>query len=248
MNQSQFTLQELNNLREDLYLLSEERFHYYFRHLYGWTKEQCAAGFNTINRFPYRLHEEDYAQIEKLLPLVKEVLALIVPVQRGALSINNDDYQKYKLKVIYRENNNNQEIVVDFSRAGDIIAYAALLQRGIEVITQLEYVESICTKNTSEKDIDVFVGDIFLTEKGGQYQWDRCRTQYIICMGHSYHKLLYTEGKGYVRNGKPDYDKKEALNHYAITGEDNYRKVGNAFLDMSFLVDNNKSTNNKKDK
>lgn len=245
MNQPQFTLQELNDLRNDLYLLSEERFHYYFRHLYGWTKEQCAAGFNTIKRFPYRLHEEDYAQIEKLLPLVKEVLALIVPVHRGTLSINNDDYQKYKLKVIYRENNNNQEIVVDFCRAGDIIAYAALLQRGIEVITQLEYVESIRAKDTSEKDLDVFVGDIFLTEKGGQYEWERCRTQYIICMGGNYYKLLYTEGKGYVRDGKPDYDKKEACNFHVITFEDNYRKVGNAFLDMSFLVDNNNSKTEK---
>lgn len=241
MDQQFFTLQELNELRNDQYLLSEQRFRYYFTHLYGWTDEQCAAGFTVFKRFPYCLHDEDYPIVATLLPLVKKVLSLITPVHRTTLRMNRDDYAKRKIKVIYLDVNHcRREMVIDLCRAEDIITYGELLKCGIEIIAQLEYVESIRYNRGEGEEIDVYEGDIFMTESGLRYAHDRCRTKYILCTNETYYPLLYTEGKGYVRDGEPDYDKKEARNFHVITLEESYKRVGNMYIDFSFLVDNNK--------
>ena len=245
MNQPQFTLQELNDIREYHFLLSEERFHYYLTHLYGWTKEQCRVGFTAFRRFPFRLREEDYPIITTLLPLVKEVLALITPVSSSNLTINDNDDIQRKLKVIYREEKYKREIVVDFCRASDVITYSELLKRGIEVITQLDFVERIRSERMGNEEIDVYEGDIFLTEEGGEYAYDSSHSKYIICRGRSYYRLLYTQGKGYIRGGNPDYDKENRFNSYEITLGNRWEKVGNTYLDLSFLKDNNNSNESK---
>lgn len=201
-------------------------------------------GFNAFQRFPYRLREEDYEIVPRLLPKVKEVLELITPVHRTTLTINDDDYQKRKLKVIYRENDCNHEIVVNLCRSEDIITYAELLKRGIKVITQLEFVESIRSAKDDSSRMDVYEGDIFMSRKGGQYEWEKCTTQYILCKGDAYYNLLYTKGKGYVRGGQPDYDHENKHNFHVLTFEDQWEKVGNAYLDLSFLIDNDNSKTN----
>jgi hypothetical protein len=57
-----------------------------------------------------------------------------------------------------------------------------------------------------------------------------------MCCGGPYKRLLYTRGKGYVRNGKPDFDGDE-YSGYVLTKKDNTRFIGNAYADPSFLVD-----------
>jgi hypothetical protein len=57
-----------------------------------------------------------------------------------------------------------------------------------------------------------------------------------MCHGGPYKRLLYTQGKGYVRNGDPDLDDPNYSSHVLIM-KDKIQFIGNIYTDASFLVD-----------
>lgn len=63
-----------------------------------------------------------------------------------------------------------------------------------------------------------------------------------ICESGSYHRLLYTPNKGYVRHGEPDVDEdftldigEESFSSYVMTLDQSWYKLGNVRAGIGFL-------------
>lgn len=63
-----------------------------------------------------------------------------------------------------------------------------------------------------------------------------------ICENGSYHRLLYTPNKGYVRHGEPDVDEdftldigEKSFNSYVMTLSQSWYKLGNVHAGIGFL-------------
>ena len=133
-------------------------------------------------------------------------------------------------RIYYQNGAAIASFVVDLNEADAVILYAEFLKRKPEVIAAVDCIEELTKGN---ERIRVFEGDVFSIDE----TWNRRRDgEFFMCCGGPYQKLLYTRGKGYIRNGKPDFDEEE-YSSYVLTGKDNFWFIGNAYADPSFLID-----------
>lgn len=115
------------------------------------------------------------------------------------------------------------------------------------------FVFSHISKETYDKARDCYHGkNNFFTEAGvgligfmasfnGRF-FDGGYSGLYICESGSYHRLLYTPNKGYVRHGEPDVDEdftldieEESFSSYVMTLDQSWYKLGNVYAGIGFL-------------
>jgi hypothetical protein len=235
-----FTLQELNDFFWYRRYVTKSRFHHYFKALYGMNDEEVAEWWKIFERFPYaeirekkdtEIFEEILEKLEPIIDVVRHDKCIRVPEQA----------KKIKKKIYYRHGGSDEvlSVVLDLNDAADVIAYAELLKSDSKVIMAVDYVETVCHECiavTKEENIDVYDGDIFIVQDEA---YRRSREDNIyVCHGGVYYRLLYTRGRGYLRNGEPDYDRDSRYNSNVIALSKSATRMGNIHVDCSILVDN----------
>lgn len=120
-------------------------------------------------------------------------------------------------------------------------------QQEFDLREQRTYVDS--EKFVGEKDershsIPIYDGDVMLCYVNKPEFWssDWRNSGLYICESGSYHRLLYTPNKGYVRHGEPDVDEdftldigEESFSIYVMTLTQSWYKLGNVHAGIGFL-------------
>lgn len=158
------------------------------------------------------------------------------------------DYQPStpKWKVYYKQEGSNEvcQMCVDFRDKFSVINYAMLLKREVEILARIDYYETIEICYKHEK-VDLFCGDIIFCADNDNYFVDKSGA--YVCVGEGYKKLMYTPGRGYMRNGELDYEQNkdgiECLysNHVFNSYGKDFQVVGNIYVNRSVLNDGEKN-------
>jgi hypothetical protein len=228
-----YNLEELTKFLNGKYYFSRERFFKYFTAL-GKTEKAISGFWSVFEHLPL-CRDEDEAVIADY------VIEKLSEFPRG-VSVENHYYEprKNKKKIFYRTENEIASFEIDLNEAADIILYAEFLKTNQTLIVAVDFIENI---HRNDKRINIYDGDIFVTSDRWYQRQDG---DVYVCNKGPYQKLLYTQGRGYIRNGKPDFDEKEC-SPYVLTGKDKFVYVGNIYVDMSFLVESSKSENEEKE-
>jgi hypothetical protein len=236
-----FTLRQIGELFNQRHNITHDRFIYYFTVAYGMDKYDAKECWEIYEKFPYYANRdtEIYAKFEDIIEKIRPILEAI---GKAAPIHATPEARKIKKKVFYRLREGGEElsVVFDLNSASDVIAYAELLKSGCEIIRALDAVDTISSNRIvgSERgQFLVFDGDIFVVT---DVSYSRSNTDNIyVCKRGTYYRLLYTLGKGYLRNGRPDYDEENEYNSHVLTvSSESVKRIGNIYVDCSMLDDN----------
>jgi hypothetical protein len=182
-----------------------------------------------LNQFPH-IPEKDFDRMETLLEILR-----MIPLREKPFYV---DYRPrdYIQKIYFKTDSGTiGSLIVDMNEPSDIMAYAEFLKKELEIIARVELIEKV---NMNREYINVFDGDVF---QKNDCSWEKKNVgKLYMCDSGPYKKLLYTEGRGYIRDGKPDVDDKE-YSYYAITSGNGSSFMGNVYADASFLVDSDEA-------
>jgi len=226
----QYTLEELNLIFDSKHYLTKDRFMHYFTTLYGYTEKEANEYFKIYWKFPIGLYEEKMiTDCDIIIPKVLELFKLINQRQHLPYQFLSDNQNDFR-KLIYIENEIIIECEINMCIALDIIAYAEILKRGVEIKACL----SLCSEPYVDgKNIRIYEGEIYDTND--KYYGNKSRV-FLAGTHDTYQQLLYIKGKGYMINNKPNIDKYSKYNHNCVT-MGNYIKIGNIYVDDSVLYD-----------
>jgi hypothetical protein len=207
------------------YFFTKERFFRYFT-IFGKKKEEIETYFQLWNRFPFYTDEE----LEAADFVIQKILAYPEKDNLCSAYRFGYEYKPNKKRIYYQNGNDIASFEIDLNEADDVILYSEFLKGKPEVIVAVDFIEELSKGNDR---IKVFDGDVFSASDKWDYRRDG---EVFMYYRNSYRKLLYTQGKGYIRKGRPDLDEKEC-SHYALTLKEKFQFIGNAYADASFLVD-----------
>jgi hypothetical protein len=231
-----FTLKQINEIFRDRDYVTRDRFYHYFRIKYGFDDDRLKQYWSTYEKFPYW----DDRQHPVMEDIIEKVSDLIAFMKNGSLTYNvRSSFTPVRKLVHYKTRQGDTDSLdVNFNDTADILLYAEIIKKQYEIIAILDFVEKI---SRSDKYTDVFDGDVFSTVD----TWHSYESgDLFLCDKGTYKKLLYTIGEGYLRDGVPCCDKKHSnYNQHVLTLKDSFHKLGNIYLDASFLIDNNNNDN-----
>jgi hypothetical protein len=221
-----YSLTDLRTLYDRKYFFTKERFFNYFT-TFGKRETEIENYFQLYLRFPLYTEEE----LETVDYIIQKILAY---PEKGPLYKSyryGYEYKPNKKRVYFQNGEAIDSFYVNLNEEDDVIIYAEFLKRKPEIIAAVDFIEELREKGTN---IEVYDGDVFSTSE----RWDRRRDGEVFMCRHggSYRKLLYTQGRGYIRNGRPDIDEKD-YNSHVLTLKDKFQFIGNVYADASFLLD-----------
>lgn len=227
-----YTLEDLRLVFECKHYLTRDRFIHYFTTRFNKTERQAKEDFKLFYEFPRGVYnEEQQILLDELIP---EIIALVhnlnntphIPYSRE----RDRDKENGCHKLIYKENDAVKEFVFNFYTSNDVIDYAALLSRNIEIIDLLP----LCTSVTNDKEKQlIFEGDFFDTN---DKFWGNKSNVYLAQAKNTFVKLNYIKGKGYLINGALNIDEDREYNSHCLTLY-SFKKMGNIVTDMHLLKD-----------
>jgi hypothetical protein len=191
----------------------------------GYKKEQRKYNWNLIDSFP-NISENDIEKATRLFNILLDMPDM--PQWYGVCHEGRETIKKF----FYKEGQEITSVKFNLNDDRDIIMAADFLGQNPEIIAVVDFFEIINERN---QKIDVFDGDVFST-RDDLSSFDKKDGDLYLCTNRVYKKLLYTKGKGFLRNGQPDIDDDDC-NHYAATLRDSFIKIGNIYADASFLVE-----------
>jgi hypothetical protein len=201
---------------------SKERFVHLFS-IFGHVGKEIEKFWEVYSAFP-RVKDEDYETADLVIEKILEIPKIEIPWH-----IHHSP-RDCKKRVYYKHENRVCNFDINLDDLREVILYADFLKKSPEIIVIVDFIEELGYR---ENRLSVYDGDIFSTSDS----WHRDRDgEIIVCDNGTYRRLLYTKGKGYIRNRKPDYDDGE-YSSYIVTGKDRYFKIGNLYLDASFLIE-----------
>ena len=136
---------------------------------------------------------------------------------------------------------------IDEYEAMNMYSYLQKMHKGQSWLVRykpLEYLERVLTLAKEAYASYMNNGDVMLCYVNKPEFWslDRRNCRLYICESGSYHRLLYTPNKGYVRHGEPDVDEdftldigEESFSSYVMTLNQSWYKLGNVHADIGFL-------------
>ena len=196
----------------------------------------------------YRLGEVKDEALKQVLDIAREAYESVC---KGAHIRYVDDSPKTpKWKVYYRREEGGElhRMEVDLRNKEDVLKYALLLQQeGVEILFRADYYKTVeasyGTRPINErKKIDIYNGDIIFCSDKDSYGWSDSSGAYV-CTLYGYKKLMYTQGRGYLRRGEPDFeqnsDNEDCLySDYMFNAYDKrFDVVGNIYMDKSVLME-----------
>lgn len=223
-----YTLEELRLIFDSRNYLPRDRFLYYFITRYGYTEYEAKEAFDLFLKFPNKMYEKDnQGLLDEIIP---KAIAILAEIQNTPSIPYEYSKEKEYRKLIYKENDKINEFVIDMCEPMDIISYAEILKRNVEIIALLSYCTSIYVR---DKNIHVFEGDLFDTNDN---YWNERSSVYIAQKNDYFKTLLYIKGKGFLLNGKPNIEEKGSYSSHALTLRE-WTKIGNVVTDLHILSD-----------
>lgn len=234
-----YTLKEISELAYMKHTLTWERFDYYFKTLYNHNDREIKWFFELYTKFPGNVYNIDDTKDNSTLEYVLEKAKYIVDMINSAAHLpfydaNGNEVRDLKRKIYFSENEVIRQLEVNFNNATEIIAYAEVLKRGVVVLCVLNHLETVWRPGNNKEQFDIWEGDIFNTY---DTYWNPDKSRVFIATGDGLRHLLYVKGKGYLKKGKPHYDTEHKYTSYAITGNEQWRKIGNVITDLHLLQD-----------
>ena len=158
-----------------------------------------------------------------------------------------------RILVIFEKESKRTQQEFDLKEEGTYVAIAELISSGYSVVSVIRQSDSIDSRNfvgektdKNQSRIPIYDGDVMLcyVKKPEFWSTDCYDCGLYICEKGSYHKLLYTPNKGYVRHGEPDTDEdfeldieENAFTNYIMTLGQSFYKLGNIHAGIGFLVE-----------
>lgn len=231
-----YTLQDLQVIFDCKHYLSQDRFVHYFTTRFGYEQRAAQSAFKLFYDFPRKIYDENsHAELDAILP---KAIALVYEIKNQpqipfAYRYEND--KKNLKKLIWKEHDLMQEFVIDMNNTNDIITYAEILKRKIEIIVLLSFCTEIDIPNTNPTaQMLVFEGDFFDTND--KYWGDKSNV-YLAEPKGTLKRLIYIKGKGYLNKGEPNIDEDENYSDYVLRLVE-CKKLGNVITDLHILNDN----------
>lgn len=239
-----YSLAQLERIFSSRHYLSKERFLHYFTTRYGYNERDAKEKFEMYCKFPKHIYEpEKHMELNFILEKAIELIEEIQTIPRIPPTFQPDSYQveREKKKIVYKENDEIKEFIFSFYDSGNVITYAELLKREVEIIACLSFCCSMpkSYNATNEPEMLVFDGDVFDTNDN---YYSSKSSMYLAHAGNLFSKLEYIKGKGYIHKGEPFISEEKKYNYHVVTLTQDYQKIGNIFLDMSILYDNVEAT------
>lgn len=228
-----YTLKDLNTIYTAKGYLPLDRFVHYFTLRFGYTETEAKDAYRVFSEFPKQVYgnEEMQHKIDKIIPLAIQIVDELHKSWGNNHFKNLSYHEKEIRKLIYSKDNEFKELVLDLCNPSDIITYAELLKQGIKQIALLRFCYEINLKN-SDKKLKIFEGDFFDTN---DLFFGIKSNIYVAEKNETFKKLLYTKGKGYLRNGELNYDE-GSFNSHALSLT-SWIKIGNIYTDLIKLTD-----------
>jgi len=237
-----YSLKEMSEIMQNSHYVTKARFVNYFKANYETSENEANRLYGIYSNLPlsiYKISEKLESETE-VDDLLQKVRPLIEICKNGFIDYEASKDSKSIIKKVYFENSGGDviECVFDLNSEVDIISYAELLKKrkALKIIDFFEKIEN--DKNSKEeKWIDIFDGDVFAIND----DWHKYEDGDVyLCTDGEYRKLLYTFGVGYMMKGEPNYDPEMYVkNKYGLTLCKGFKKLGNIYIDCSFLIDKN---------
>lgn len=192
--------------------------------------------------------------LEGILTLAKEAYASYMDNNLILHMVNFGD-EFTKILVIFNKDGKYSQQEFDLKEQRSYVDIADFIANGYEiwhVIRQADNVDStnyVGEKKEKQYHIPVYDGDVILcyVNQPGYWSSDWKDCGLYICESGSYHRLLYTPNKGYIRKGEPDVDEdfeldieENAFSSYIMTLRQSWYKLGNVYSGIGFLIENPK--------
>jgi len=229
-----YSIKDLNTIWNAKPYLPLDRFVHFFTLRFGYSEKEAISAYKVFSEFPKYVYgnEEMQNRIDKIIPLAIQVVDELHKCWDSKDTFHNISYNdKEYRKLVYLKNNETKELILDLHDANDIITYAELIKQGIKQISLLRFCCEVQLKNT-EKSFKIFEGDFFDTN---DLFFGVKSNVYVAEKNGNFKKLLYTKGKGYLRNGELNYDE-GSFNKHCITLSE-WVKIGNVTTDLIKLTD-----------
>lgn len=192
--------------------------------------------------------------LEGILTLAKEAYASYMNNNLILRMVNFGD-EFTKILVIFNKDGKYSQQEFDLKEQRSYVDIADFIANGYEiwhVIRQADNVDStnyVGEKKEKQYHIPVYDGDVILcyVNQPGYWSSDWKDCGLYICESGSYHRLIYTPNKGYIRKGEPDEDEdfeldieENAFSSYIMTLRQSWYKLGNVYSGIGFLIENPK--------
>lgn len=192
--------------------------------------------------------------LEGILTLAKEAYASYMNNCVILRMVNFGD-EFTKILVIFDKDGKYSQQEFDLKEQRSYVDIADFIANGYNIIHVIRQADNVDSKNyvgeKKEKQyhIPVYDGDVMLcyVNKPGYWSSDWQDCGLYICESGSYHRLLYTPNKGYIRKGEPDVDEdfeldieENAFSSYIMTLSQSWYKLGNIYTGIGFLIENQK--------
>lgn len=200
----------------------------------------------------WRVSNKPKDYIERVLAMANEAYSLYTN-NSLILDMANFGDNLTRILVIFEKESKRTQQEFDLKEEGTYVAIAELISSGYSVVSVIRQSDSIDSKNfvgekrdKNQSRIPIYDGDVMLcfVKKPEFWSTDCYDCGLYICEEGSYHKLLYTPNKGYVRHGEPDTDEDFELNieenaftDYIMTLGQSFYKLGNIHAGIGFLVE-----------
>lgn len=242
-----FTIAELRRVFRIRYALTKERYTNYAVAMFGLTEEEACREYEILFNIQRAMIAEfgrspSDKTIEQVISHSFSIEQVMIDKSHVNIPFELAHKTLFNKKIVYYSQPQDEELhqlKVNLDRSEDIICYAELLKRRCKIKVVLDYVETINTShdwdNRQSEEEDIYTGDIISCMNDSGYD-----AGVYLCEGpqKGYSQLLYTKGKGYIRDGKPDRDRDHSYTSYKFNAHDKkFKKIGNIYLDASILIE-----------
>lgn len=235
--------------------VSKERFCFAARIKFNITEEKrldrLFGIFSTLEKYLYRISVGADVSIEDIQDAVAvgeaayinyEIASKHIPgIDEGRYSPK--DYRKYYY-IVGDDRRDVRELEVNLADGQNIVLLADLVRReDIQLVSVVRYLDEIeSDRNLDRKRIRYYEGDIVFVFGDPSdrifYSWYDSDAGVYLATADGWRKLLYTPGRGYIRNGEPDFENDKEYSDYKINKSGNgFRFIGNIHKDASVLID-----------
>lgn len=192
--------------------------------------------------------------LERVLEMAEEAHAFYMDnsLVRDIVNFGKYKDERTKILVVFEKEGKRTQQEFDLKEQGTYVAIADLVGSGytmVSVVRQSDSVDGktyVGKKTKPNESISIYDGDVMLCYVNKPEFWssDWRESGLYICEGGSYHRLLYTPNKGYVRHGEPDVDEdfeldieEDSFTSYIMTLSQSWFKLGNVHVGVGFLVE-----------
>ena len=199
-----------------------------------------------------RYKPTDY--LERILTLAKEAYASYMNNNLILGMVNFGD-DLTRILVIFEKEGKRSQQEFDLKEQRSYVDIADFIANGYSVVYVIRQSDKVDSKNfvgekkEKQQHIPVYDGDVILCYINKPEFWssDWRDSGLYICEAGSYHRLLYTPNKGYIRKGEPDVDEdfeldieENAFSSWMMTLSQSWYKLGNVYSGIGFLIENPK--------